>query len=666
MEQSGAKRQRVSTPTPKTLTLAVELAASIPDAHHPSDSDSAADLAQVSDSPNPKAVFQVPNYPIVMPIVLEPGIDTSTSNPTAFHPASDFTVSDLKKINDSFRLSLLLVDELIQDPDCCRALFQDPNYPKVMSLLKGEPDRSEFHQKRIGWWIQNDNLPQPRPFCSSNVSSKKLIPESGAKSQRVSTLTPKALALAVELAASIPDSAADLAQIDDSIRLSLLLVDELIQQSIRRRAVFREPNYPKVISLLVGEADRSEFHKKRIGWWIQNDNLPEESLKMIVHLKCDCGAEGCVYLYNDGEFIFKQDTITASRSEKFAYFATHCSCGSKVSSCGIFQDSDDVDYVKDVYAIWLLEHELGNSIQYPDCSNPREVFQEPSYPNVISLFGGEPVRSVFDEETIGWWIQKKDLPKDDLKMVVRLKCYCGVEGCVYWYNDGGFSWSQVTLSVVRSRMCVYFATLCSCGSRVSQCGIVREALPVDPAAPIPTAWSSYADLPAFNFKATDLALLNDADIFNVLLLLEGLYDPYEYDKITDVPHPNPKAVFCEPGYPRVITLGEDAPARSEFHNETIGWWIQKSELAEDLKMIVHLKCNCGAKGSVTWFNDGKFKLSQGDDKLSVILSRKDKISAVLSRKVAYFASSYMCGSHITDCGIARDKSIAISLYYERR
>ncbi|OMO53693.1 hypothetical protein CCACVL1_28435 [Corchorus capsularis] len=516
---------------------------------------------------------------------------------------------------------------------------------------------------------KRQRLSSPTPPITPTLPTRPTRPTATTR------LTPKTLALAAELAASSPDadSAADFAQIDDSIRLSLLLMDELIQQSIRRRAVFEEPNYPKVISLLVAEADRSEFHKKRIGWWIQNDNLPEESLKMIVHLKCDCGAEGCVTCImmeslsvnrvsscgiareavadkkmEESTRKFLPSAAWSIQTRKFLppaasiltdFDADHPAFKFTASDLYMFQDSDD-DYVNDVYAIWLLEHELEHSIQYPNCSNPREVFQEPSYPNVISLFGGEPgepVRSVFDE--------KKDLPKDDLKMVVHLKCYCGVEGCVYWYNDGGLSWSKVTLSAVRSRMCAYFATCCSCGSHVTHCGIVTEASAVDPAASIPTTWSaSYAGLPAFNFKATDLALLNDFDIFNVILLLEGVYDPSEYDKITDVP--NPKAVFCEPGYPRVITLGEDAPARSEFHNETIGWWIQKSELAEDIKMIVHLKCNCGAKGSVTWFNDGNFKLSQGD-----------KLSVILSRKVAYLGTSCMCGSDKTHCGIAFHKSI---------
>ncbi|OMO98389.1 hypothetical protein COLO4_13929 [Corchorus olitorius] len=128
--------------------------------------------------------------------------------------------------------------------------------------------------------------------------------ESVAKRRRVSTPTPKTLALAVELAASIPDadypsdsdSAADLAQIQ-------------VSDSPNRKAVFKVPNYPIVMPMYKRAPERSVFDEETIGFWIQKPDLTKDDFKMVVHLKCGCGAKGFVNYYDDGNLYWNQDEL---------------------------------------------------------------------------------------------------------------------------------------------------------------------------------------------------------------------------------------------------------------------------------------------------------------------------------------------------------------------
>ncbi|OMO83713.1 hypothetical protein CCACVL1_11259 [Corchorus capsularis] len=526
---------------------------------------------------------------------------------------------------------------------------------------------------------------------------------------------------------------------------SELLPDEKIPDSLKE--VFRYPGYPKVIALYNSDPNRCEFHKERTGWWIQIKNLPEDDLQMIVHLRCDCGAEGCVRWYNDGFARWSQEKLVSIINQNVTYYGTRCQCGSRVSYCLIDRrlakrkrvliqmgktlpsadrnstDADDhpgfnftasdlalFKHIYHVNLILLLEGKLDAS-QYDkkDRNKPKfnrnAVFNDGDYPQVIPLNKHAPDCFEFEKKRIGWWIQKTELPEDDLRMVVHLDCECGAKGCVCWYNDGGFAWSQDELRAVISRKFAYFGTLCFCGSHSSWCAIRREPVTANEQmeaeieaetetetegeetetegetetetegeeiieAETETEGiqtpkilpSSLGGHPAFNFTASDIGLFQKFYFYNLMLLFEGVIHRSRYNKIVDPdchiltkyfiePHPNPNAVFHYGDYPKVITLRRLALDRSEFHTETYGWWIDKEEdidlrlREDDLKMVVQMVCCCGAEGRVNWYKDGRCSW------------RKDQISAVLSRKVAYFATSCMCGSTVPHCGIQLDKSI---------
>ncbi|OMO68790.1 hypothetical protein CCACVL1_19827 [Corchorus capsularis] len=482
---------------------------------------------------------------------------------------------------------------------------------------------------------------------------------------------------------------------------------EKIQLAKNPKIVILDPDYPKVLTLIC-DPNRSSFYEETIGWWIQKEDLPK-NLKMILHLKCYCGAKGSVLWYKSGVYRYPLNEIMSSEKQKFVYFATLCKCGSCVSYCGIeigeggfkrlniqrgktiplavnpatinltsshadhpafnFTVSDLALFRDSYHLKLILLHENPSKYKgkFPESPNPnpKAIFKDSDYPTVIPLCELAVDRSGFHEKTIGWWIQKEDLPEDELKMIVHLECKCGAKGYVYWYDEG-FSYTKDDLIAVLSRKSVYFGTRCSCASDITWCGIVRGAankkkekkagrksFSITPKI-LPSALH-----PAFNFSATDPGLFQHFYFYNLVMLLEGKVDRSDYDKqIVDpecsfcnidfsfLPHPNPKAVFKCLDYPTVIALSRLSPDRSEFHNETIGWWIEKEGFPrDDLKMIVHLKCICGAYGCVGCYNDGGFSWT------------KDRISAVLSRKVSYFATSCMCGSHTTHCGITLDKSI---------
>ncbi|OMO56049.1 hypothetical protein CCACVL1_26797 [Corchorus capsularis] len=661
--------------------------------------------------------------------------------PLAYHPTFDFTATDLglfryfyffyfvlmlegkldrsqyvKVIPSYFLIFPFLLSLQIKDPEYYpfntnfsgepephpnpNAVFKYGDFPTVITLCRPSLDRSEFEEESIGWWIQKEKLPRDdlkmivhlKCYCGAHgcVGCYKDGGFSWSKGIQFSLVLvqhkDKDFLVAFgecrkEPANQVVDAVIAIANEED--RLNMVIPSFEI--------VSLDSGYPRVATT---DPKRSEFYQERIGWWIQKTKLPED-LKMIVHLKCECGAKGSVSWYKNGFSAHIKEELVSAKKLNFAFFGTNCSCKNYETYCGIEIGKPkgnlvsihkgktlpsavdpltnsilipiDADHPAfnftashfDLFGypyhvinlISLLESELDPSeynkgFPAEPIFNPKAVFQDPGYPKVVTMRRLAVDRSEFHNKTIGWWIQKKDLPEDDLKMVVHLECECGAKGCVYWYNDEHFSYCQDELIAVVSKKYAYFGTCCSCKSHLSWCGIAREAVEeieaekksafIQTPKVLPLA---YRYRPVFDFTATDLGLFQYFYFYYFVLMLEGKLDRSEYIKIRDpeclsfdtniygepLPHPNPKQCSSM---------------------ETIGWWIQKKDLPrDDLKMIVHLKCYCGDHGCVGCYKDGGFSWS------------KDEISAVVTGKVAYFATSCMCGCHTTHCGIARDKSI---------